>query len=449
MVPGTVKADSLPEAPELVIRGTGTTVTLNVDTRMLNGDEVSVKVSKGFDASQQILSANRRTSLKVTLTSHCDSLSGELVLRCGDMRSYVRLTGYGSPLPVKKMNIPKTLSVMPPSFDQSFSSGKNGYTLEFRLKSMKEGDEFRPWFVDSQGNGFQTVITDRLIALQSAHEKELENPVTSGRNGGGHFYNDDGHSHTYRIAVTSDQIAFIYRDGILLRCERTNDLAPRPFFSNGNGEVKENLLDNGDFEGLFDLSADRERVEGVEGWDIIVSDRWNSEQKVEKLELDNQLDVDNYVFWIRPYKWRDSWGDPVLEQVVDVVPGETYTLSALAKGGTSEKAKDALGRLCICEADDHSRLVETTIMSEEWQNYSLSYTAPEGCKQLAVQIINGKGKWGGDITPVYVDNVKLSGQSRTYTPRYGYFNDGATLDYFTIDTSGAYAPPLPVINIKF
>ena len=437
------------DTKDLVINGTGKSVALSIDSKALNGKEVTVKSSKGFEVSPMNFTANGKAKLNVKLVSAKDSTFGELVLRCGDTRKYIKLVGVGTPLPTKSLSAKTLAKGKKDKFEQAFNPGKNGYTIEFKLKSMEDGEVFNPYFVDGNGYGFQSNITFDKVALQNSYEKTLTNPATEGMEGGGKFYNNDGLSHTYRIAVTPDNRAFIYRDGVLLKCVRTDDFAPRPFFASGKGKVKENLLKNGDFEGEFDLSADKERAEEVEGWDVVIGDRWNSEQKVQKLGLDNQLDVDNHVFWVRPYKWRQGWSDGILEQVVDIVPGETYTLTALLKGGTSAKENKNLGQLQIREVQDRSKSVTTPIVSNEWEEYSLDYTPSKECKQIAIQITNGRGGWGNDITPVYADNVKLTGKGCTYSPKFGFLNQGADVEYFAIDESGAYAPETPEINVAF
>ena len=434
---------------DLVVNGTGKSVTINIDTKSLNGKDVTVKAPNGFEVSPMKFNANGKAKLNVKLVSSKDSTFGDLILRCGDTRKYIKVVGVGTPLPTKTLAAKSLVKGKKDKFEQAFTPGSNGYTIEFKLKSMEDGQVFNPYFVDGNGYGFQSNIAFDKVALQNSYEKTLSNPATEGKEGGGKFYNNDGLSHTYRIAVTPDNRAFIYRDGVLLKVARTKDYAPRNFFASGKGKVKENLLKNGDFEGEFDLSADKERAEEVEGWDIVIGDRWNSEQKVQKLELDNQLDVDNQVFWIRPYKWRAGWSDGILEQIVDIVPGETYTLTALLKGGTSAKQNKNLGQLQIREVQDRSKSATTPIVSNEWEEYSLDYTPSKECKQIAIQITNGRGGWSNDITPVYADNVKLTGKACTYSPKFGFLNQGAEVEYFAIDESGAYAPETPEINVAF
>ncbi|MCS2593414.1 hypothetical protein NXX56_23125 [Bacteroides thetaiotaomicron] len=158
------------------------------------------------------------------------------------------------------------------------------------------------------------------------------------------FYNNDGQAHIYRFAITPDNRAFIYRDGIPVDSVRIIDYAPQPNFAEKVGKPVENLLKNPNFEGEFDINPETKLVSRVEGWDVVISDRWNSEQQILPEEIDNNQDLDNHVFEIRPYKWAAGWSDGILMQVVDVVPNENYTLSALLKGGIAKKEGKLTGK---------------------------------------------------------------------------------------------------------
>ena len=51
-------------------------------------------------------------------------------------------------------------------------------------------------------------------------------------------------------------------------------------------------------------------------------------------------------------------------QVVDVAPNETYTLSALLKGGIAKKAGTLTGKMIIEEAQNKEKRVVTEIASD-------------------------------------------------------------------------------------
>lgn len=111
-------------------------------------------------------------------------------------------------------------------------------------------------------------------------------------------------------------------------------------------------MKNPNFEGEFDVNPETKLVSRVEGWDVVIGDRWNSEQQILPEEIDNNQDLDNHVFEIRPYKWATGWSDGILMQVVDVVPNESYTLSALLKGGIAKKEGKLTGKMIIEEVQD-------------------------------------------------------------------------------------------------
>lgn len=210
----------------------------------------------------------------------------------------------------------------------------------------------------------------------------------------------------------------------------------------------ENLLKNPNFEGEFDVNPETKLVSRVEGWDVVIGDRWNSEQQILPEEIDNNQDLDNHVFEIRPYKWAAGWSDGILMQVVDVVPNESYTLSALLKGGIAKKEGKLTGKMIIEEVQDPEKKVITEIASDNWETYSMDYTTSAECNQIRVSFTVGRGGWGNDIGAVRVDNAKLTGTSRTYSPKFGFIDNTADVEYFTIDESGAYAPAQPEITIN-
>lgn len=436
--------------PEAQIHGTGQTVKLAVNSSAIPGKEIHLTAPNGFSVSPTVIPANSgEQTVTVTLNSSKKLTRGYLILRSGDERSYVQLNGYGTALPVKDISkSPIYKGGKDASFSKKFKPGKNGYTIEFRLKTEEVDQAFEPYFVNEHGQGFKAFIGASEVALYNSGKKGIANPATANRAGGkGQFYNMDGQAHTYRIAVTPDSRAYIYRDGVAVDSVRLADYAPQVGWATGKGKMTENLLKNGGFEGEYDL-REKDLVSGVEGWNVVIQDRWNSEQNIEPQELDNNQDVDNHVFRIRPYKWSGGWGDGTLMQVVDVVPGETYTLSALLKGGIAKKAGTLTGKFTIAEEQDREKKSVTEIASDEWEMYSMDYTASAQCNQLRISISVGKGKWGHDISAVYADNVKLTGVGRTYTPKYGFENNTAQLEYFTIDNSGAYAPAQPTITVQ-
>lgn len=447
----TVKTTVEEHLPLLSINGTNESASFIVNSESLTGKEIKITAPNGFTVAPTVIPANRsKQKVTVTLNSTKILTEGKIILRSGDTRSYIKVKGYGTALPVKDI----TSSLIykggaDTEFSKAFTPGSKGYTIEFRVKTDSPEKSFYPYFVNEKGYGFKAYITSDEIGLYNAYKKEINNPATKSKAGGrGKFYNEDEQAHTYRIAVTPDNRAFIYRDGIPVDSVRITDYAPQSNFAEGIGEPVENLLKNPNFEGEFDVNAETKLATRIDGWDIVIGDRWNSEQHILPEEIDNNQDLDNHVFEIRPYKWATGWSDGVLMQVVDVAPNETYTLSALLKGGIAQKEGKLTGKMIIEEVQDPEKKAITEIASDNWETYSMDYTTSANCNQIRVSFAVGRGGWGNDIGAIRVDNTKLTGTSRNYLPKFGFVENTAEVEYFTIDESGAYAPAQPQINIK-
>ncbi len=99
--------------------------------------------------------------------------------------------------------------------------------------------------------------------------------------------------------------------------------------------------------------------------------------------------------------------------------------------------------MIIEEVEDPEKKVITEIASDNWETYSMDYTTSATCKQIRVSFTVGRGGWGNDISAVCVDNAKLTGVSRTYSPKFGFVDNTSDIEYFTIDES----VPMPPCNL--
>lgn len=439
----------------LVINGTDQTAVFTVDALNLEADQpISLKATAGFSVSPETLPADtKKAKVMVRLNSSKPESKGQVIIRSGDIRYYLNVVGYGSSL------TPKDLSKKPiykggndSKFEKTVNDGfkptGNGFTIEFRVKTDDSGMEFCPYAVNENGVGFKGFVTNKGLGLYSEKsQKEFSNPQTSAEGGLSKFYNEDGRYHTYRYAVTADNSMFIYRDGSLVKITRPADYGLSANLAGEPGEVVENLLKNANFEGQFDYTEeDGPLVKGIEGWDIVIGDKYNSEQFIVRQEIDNVLDMDNHILRLQRYRWSDGWSAGLIKQTVDVVPNETYTLSALMRGGIKKEGQ-ILGKILIEEVQDTDLNTSTDVTSNTWETYSLDYTTSGNCKQIAVMFYLERDKWGAEITPLEADNVKLTGKSRLYTPKTGFENKAAEIEYFTYDLTGAYAPEQPEIVI--
>jgi carbohydrate binding protein with CBM4/9 domain len=439
--------------PNLKINGTNKSAVISVTPNTLQTDQpITLTVSRGFTVTPSTIPANaKNTKVTVTLNSYKAHTSGLLVLRSGDIRSYVNLYGTGSALPARDLSrSPVFKGGTASEFAKSgkdFSPSEKGYTVEYKVNSKADGSEFMPYAVDSKGIGFTGFASDKGMGLYSStSKKEFTNPLTSVPGGKGTFYNNDGRSHIYRYAVTPDNRIFIYRDGIAIDTVRAADYGTQADFASETGDPKENLLKNPDFEGDFD--APSKMAKAIEGWDILIGDIYNSEQYIDQEEIDNKLDFNNHILTMKRYKWAAGWSAAEISQVIDVAPNETYTLSALMKGGVEPKDGKLFGKVKIVDEGNRELSSSAEITSEEWETYSLDFTTSASCKQIRVIFYLERDKWGSNVTPLKIDNVKLTGKSRKYVPKIGFKNKQASVDYFTYDLTGAYAPEnVPAINV--
>ena len=334
--------------PLLTINGTNASSSFIVNSEALLGKEITITAPNGFTVTPTVIAANSgKQKVKVTLNSTKRLTEGKIILRSGDIRSYIKVKGFGTALPVKDIAAspvykkgndteftkaftpnskgytilnsivyPFEFGVNDTEFTKAFTPNSKGYTIEFKIKTDDSEKNFYPYFVNEKGYGFKAYITSNEIGLFNAYKKEINNPATNGKAGGkGKFYNNDGQAHVYRFAITPDNRAFIYRDGIPVDSVRIIDYAPQPNFAEKVGKPVENLLKNPNFEGEFDVNPETKLVSRVEGWDVVIGDRWNSEQQILPEEIDNNQDLDNHVFEIRPYKWAAGWSDGILMQV--------------------------------------------------------------------------------------------------------------------------------------
>ena len=287
---------------EIAIHGYGETASFTVDSRNLHSDEpILISATNGFEVSPRELSPNSKGTVTVKLISSKQQTTGKVILRSGDTRYYVAVKGAGKALPVKDLSATPTYQGgEEETFEKAFNPSADGYTIEFKVATPTDGDEFYPFAIDSQGNGFKSYVSSTAFGLFHSTSKAdgFTNPSTNVTGGRGKFYNNDGKAHTYRIAVMPDNRAFFYRDGIAVDTVRLHDYGLQPDFATGNGELKENLLKNPGFEGefeVFGIKNAEDVAKSIEGWYIDIHDYWCCQQFILPEEIDNTVDVDNHI----------------------------------------------------------------------------------------------------------------------------------------------------------
>ena len=433
----------------LFIKGTGASKSFTVSAENLMGD-ISVTATHGFAVTPTVIKAGtKQATVRVTHLTSLIENTGRIILRSGDVRKEVKLTAYGDALPVKDLSAAghkfDGSVVVSQSFDAE-SLTDNGYTIEIKARTDDAAKSVLPYAVTESGLGFKSYVRSTSMGLMNSKnvfvsEKGLSNPAN-----GGTFYNTDGLFHTYRYAVTPDRRIFVYRDGLPVDTFRVADLALQPEWSENNGDIKPNIIKNGDFEGEYNFSESQNITKFIEGWDVYPYDQYNSYQDIDREERSNEVDQNNHVLSIHRYMWNDGWADAEISQIVDVASDDIYTFSALAKGG--QYSGSALGSIRIQDLQNDNNNVRLNVTSDSYQKYSVDFETKANTKQIRITFQLARAKWGASTSAFKIDDARLIGTSRIPTAQVGFENLGADIEYFAIDASGAYAPTLPGLTVK-
>ncbi len=438
-------AELTASADSLTLDGTGTSASFDVSSLHLTGD-IAVTATNGFEASPAILKEGGTVTVKNTTTLARNT--GRVILRSGDVRTYVNLTSTGTPLAVKDISANPAYAGgtdKEKTFD-GFQPGKNGYTVEVKAKTSGSGSTLNLFAVAADKAGFESYIGSESLGLLNGAPSYYSNEAIANPANGGTFYNTDGLYHTYRYAVTPDRRVFVYRDGMPVDTLRIADLALQPEWSVENGEMTENLIKNGSFEGEHNYSASRHITTRIEGWDVYPYDQYNSTQDIEAEERSNEVDQNNHVLSVQRYKWSAGWAAAEISQVVDVVPNEVYSFSCLAKGGQYNGS--SLGKIRIEDLQNSDNATDLAVTSDSYETYATDFSTLANTKQIRIVMYLERAKWGASVSALKVDDVKLTGYTRNVKQQAGFRNFGSDVAYFAIDNTGAYAPMLPGLSAK-
>ena len=439
-------AELAASADSLTLEGTGATATFDVSASHLTTGSITVSATHGFEVSPKTLQGNGTVTVKnVSTLAHN---TGKVILRSGDMRTYVTLKGTGTPLAVKDIaaNPAYTGGSDTEMTFKGFQPGDNGYTVEVKAKTAASGSTLNAYAVTADKAGFDSYIGSESLGLLNGASSYYSNEGVSNPANGGTFYNTDGLYHTYRYAVTPDKRVFVYRDGMAVDTMRIADLALQPQWSVENGEMSENLIKNGDFEGEHNFSKSRNITTRIEGWDVYPYDQYNSTQDIEAEERSNDVDQNNHVLALKRYKWSDGWSAGEISQVVDVAPNEVYSFSCLAKGGQYNGSP--LGKIRIFDLQNSDNKIDLPVTSDSYETYATDFSTLANTRQIRVVLYLERAKWGASVSALKVDDVKLTGYTRNVEQQIGFKNTGADVAYFAFDNTGAYAPMLPGLTAK-
>ena len=435
--------------PDVIrLHGTGAEATVTVSAVGLTED-ISLRVGSGFEVTPATIKAGtEQAQVTVRHLSSRSHVEGRLILRSGDIRTYVSIVAEGTPLEVKDIASEGVVfdgrTVENGEFDASGLTSEKGYTIEIKARTDDVSKSVLPYAVTSDGLGFKSYVRSTSMGLMNGKdvfvsEKGLSNPAN-----GGTFYNTDGQFHTYRYAVTPDRRIFVYRDGMPVDTFRVADLALQPEWCEESGDIVPNLIRNGDFEGEYNFSESQNITKYIEGWDVYPYDQYNSYQDIDREERSNEVDQNNHVLSIHRYMWNDGWADAEISQIVDVAPNETYAFSALAKGGLYNGSP--LGSIRLQDLQNDDNKVQLNVNADAYQTYAADFETKANTKQVRVTFQLGRAKWGASVSAFKIDDVKMTGVSRIPTAQVGFENRDADIAYFAYDGTGAYAPPFATLE---
>ena len=435
-------AEIAASADFLEIFGTDASQTFTVNSANLIAD-IDVSVTHGFSVSPSVIKAGEGdVEVTVTNLTTLKKNVGKVILRSADVRQYVVVTSYGTELELKDLSQNPVYTGNDASKElEGFEPGENGYTVEFKAKIDADNKNVYPYAVSDKGVGFKGYVSSSGMGLYAADDKKgVSNPAN-----GGTFYNTDGLYHTYRYAVTKDDRVIIYRDGTMIDTLRTADHALSKDFKYEAGDVAENLLTNGDFEGEYNYSSSRGIVTHIEGWVVTPWDQWNSTQNIVREERNNEVDQNNHVLTQSRYMWEGGYAAGEVTQFVNVAPNEVYSFSALAKGGIKSNGNQ-LGSIRIQDMQNSDNKVTIPITSDSYQTYSTDFETKANTKQIRIACYIERDAWGASISALRTDNAKLTGVKMNPLKAIGFINESADLEYFTFDNTGAYAPTITNIT---
>ena len=218
-----------------------------------------------------------------------------------------------------------------------------------------------------------------------------------------------GNSEIYQFGSKGNLLYTIDSNGNYVMSGNSGSDEETYFISSSDYRVNsENLLTNPSFEqkNVFET--------GAKGWTVVSS-------PFERTSVEDAYFGDYVLKTV-----NDNEG--VAEQIVPVLSGGDYTLSAYVKSNAESGQKlnltiyslDGSGEV----GEEATTSVETT--GGEWQRYTAAITAPEGTEEIVIELSNENGG------TFLIDNVQLeqspSESSYNYLADGGFRND---LDYWT------------------
>ena len=331
-------------------------------------------------------------------------------------------------------------------------TASGAYSVEVRAQ-VKEGakDGLKLYAAGADGRGYGIFVADSALTADNGKSAQ-ENPLTIASR------KNSDLQHTFRVAVSPDNLLYIYRDGNLAATLDAADFIIPAEFATGVKDSDDNLLSNADFDGTYEVAyvedgGPKPYVSKIQGWDIYPVEPWNTRQQIVRWEIneDEGYDFTNKALMLHRYGWNKGFSDGLISQAVNVTPGQKYTLTFLAAGGIHNNVK--YGYVRIEEVANSTKGVTQAISSDKPKAYTMSYTPSAGCRQIRVVIglksPGAIGDWGAvPEVPIYVDKLVLKGQKAVGNGTIGFVADeGTVVEHFAYDFDNAYAPAQPTITV--
>lgn len=451
-----VIADIITDKKEISIDGTQgqQSIDLKITGKGLRSDEyITFATPPGLTVSPAVIPSNSSArNVKVTYNGTKNNFTDTLYIRSGETIRPVVVKVKGTPLVVKSLAESAQIKNQN-SFELSNFNPVAGYTMEIKAK-VKEGSRAGVKLYSSlpSGEGIEIAIGDSIITV--------DNPKARWNNPDSIICRKNADlMRTYRLTVSPDNRLYVYRDGNIADTLKLSDFVVPAGYTAGYENSSKNLLKNGDFNGetSFSYLPDEPNVpfaDYVEGWNIYPIEEWNSRQYIANWAVDEEQGSSNKAFRMERYEWNAGWTDAMISQVVNVVGGQPYTLSALAQGGIYKKNGAKYAYMRIEEVQNPNSGKRIAIQTVDPSIHTLEYTPSATCQQLRVIFgLTSPGKieqWPPvPRVPVYFDNVVLTGPKVKGKGIMGFVAEAGTeVEYFAYDVENAYAAIKPEIEVS-
>ena len=434
-----------PSMPVIGVSDDALTFTRTLDEQPIDittsnvaaGEKVYLTTSGNFLVEPAEIAANASDChATVTFLGTTDG-TGTLVIKAGTLTRTVALTGTASELECKDISANPVYTDAAGQYSATTTTGfaptKAGYTVEIAASLERySGGGFEIAAVNDRGFASNLIVNDEFSAVSS----ELGNVDFLS----GDLIANVG-NFVYRLAVTPDNLGYVFKDGVPVD---TLDLASLPadpsFWDKTTTVDADNLIRNGNFNGGYQYAQYEEAymLSTLAGWHGSGLNEWNGRAYI---TADSE-NPGNNILNLQRYDWNPGWADLEFSQVVNVVPGETYVLSALTRGGS--EAGFNVAHMRISEiGNSKNRDINVSNSSSEFTKRTETYKVSDNCSQIKITFsLSSTGKEGnGPKCSFYVKDVVLKGKKPVFTPGILLRSDEPfTLKYFTYDLTGAYLP---------